>query len=172
MSQGPRSHGTGLEFSGNLRHQGDGVMIEDGVRIFHPETIELHDNVYVGHDAMLKGYYKSEMIVGAGTWIGQGCFFHSAGVIHIGENVGIAPEVKILTSVHDFDSAARPIMQYPLRFDAVHIEEGVDIGIGSIILPGVRIGKYSVIGAGSVVTKDVPSGEVWAGSPAKKLRLR
>lgn len=52
----------------------------------------------------------------------------------------------------------------------VHICEGAFIGACSIILKGVTIGKHSVIGAGSVVTKDVPDNEIWAGNPAKYVK--
>lgn len=169
---GPRSHGDGHVDVALLRHVGSGVVIEEGVRIFHPETVSLGDRVYIGHEAMLKGYYKGYLEIGSGSWIGQRCFFHSAGGLRIGENVGIAPEVKILTSVHDFDATKQPVMQFPLKFSPVEIQSGVDIGIGSIILPGITIGEGAVIGAGSVVTHDVPAYEVWAGSPARKLRSR
>lgn len=169
---GPRSHGDGRVDFALLRSVGTGVVIEEGVRIFHPETISLGNQVYIGHETMLKGYYKGHMEIGSGSWIGQRCFFHSAGGLRIGENVGIAPEVKILTSVHDFNSARRPVMEYPLKFEPVEIKSGVDVGVGSIILPGVTVGEGAVIGAGSVVTKDVPSYEVWAGVPARKLRDR
>jgi acetyltransferase-like isoleucine patch superfamily enzyme len=53
-----------------------------------------------------------------------------------------------------------------VKCSTVHIEKGVFIGAKSIILKGVTIGKYSVIGAGSVVTKNIPSNEIWAGNPA------
>jgi acetyltransferase-like isoleucine patch superfamily enzyme len=169
---GPKSHGDGHIDTHLLRHTGEGVVIEEGVRIFHPETVSLGDRVYIGHEVMLKGYYKGYLEIGGGSWIGQRCFFHSAGGIRIGENVGIAPEVKILTSVHDFDSARKPVMQYPLKFSPVEIQAGADIGIGAIILPGVTIGEGAVIGAGSVVTSDIPAYEIWAGVPARKLRNR
>lgn len=168
----PRSHGDGHVDLALLRHIGGDVVIEEGVRIFHPETISLGDRVYIGHEAMLKGYYQGYLEIGSGCWIGQRCFFHSAGGIRIGENVGIAPEVKILTSVHDFDSTRKPVMNFPLKFSPVEIQAGVDVGVGSIVLPGVTIGEGAVIGAGSVVTTDVPAYEVWAGVPARKLRSR
>lgn len=169
---GPKSHGTGHVDRGAFAHLGSGVVIEEGVRVFHPENIRIGDRVYIGHEAILKGYYKGVLVIGGDSWIGQRCFFHSAGNITIGREVGIAPEVKILTSVHDFDSQRRPVMSYPLRFAAVTVHDGVDVGIGSIILPGVTIGEGAVIGAGAVVTHDVPAYEVWAGVPAVKLRDR
>lgn len=52
----------------------------------------------------------------------------------------------------------------------VYIEEGVFIGARSIILKGVHIGKHSVIGAGSVISRDIPAGEMWAGNPAKFIK--
>lgn len=168
----PRTHGNGHVDRALLKHVGDNVVIEEGVRIFHPETVSLGNHVYIGHETMLKGYYKGYLEIGNGSWIGQRCFFHSAGGLHIGENVGIGPEVKILTSVHDFDSTHQPVMHFPLKFSPVEIRPGVDIGIGSILLPGVTIGEGAVIGAGSVVTADVPAYEVWAGVPARKLRDR
>lgn len=172
MSKSPRSHGDGVPRLDQLDHLGEGVVIEPGVLIFHPETVRINDHVYIGHQTILKGYYQGHMVIGRGSWVGQRCFLHSAGGIDVGERVGIAPEVKIITSVHDIDSAPRPVMDYPLKTAPVYLGEGVDVGVGSIVLPGVRIGAFSVIGAGSVVTKNVPEGEIWAGSPARKLRNR
>lgn len=168
----PRSHGTGHFSVSSLKTLGADCVIEDGVRIFHPETISLGERVYVGHDTMLKGYHKGFMEIGHDTWIGQRCFFHSAAGLRIGCEVGIGPEVKILTSAHDFDSRHQPVIRYPVRFQPVSIEDGVDIGIGAVILPGVTVGEGSVIGAGSVVSHDVPAYEVWAGVPARRLRDR
>jgi hypothetical protein len=55
----------------------------------------------VGHRAMLKGDTRNELRVGDGSWIGQDCYFHSAGGIRIGRDVGIAPRAMILTSSHE-----------------------------------------------------------------------
>ncbi len=167
-----RSHGTGQFRREDFRRLGEGVVIEPGVLVFHPENIEIGDHVYVGHDTILKGYYRNTMEIGAGTWIGQQCFFHSAGGMRIGRNVGIGPAVKILTSQHEDAGVDGPILHAPIRFAEVVIEDDCDLGAGAIVLPGVRIGRGTQVGAGAVVTKDTPAFSVVAGVPAKLLRTR
>lgn len=167
-----RSHGNGHFEPQDLARLGEGVVIEEGVRVFHPENVEIGDGVYIGHETMLKAYYKNRLIIGERSWIGQCCFFHSAGGIHIGREVGIAPYVKILTSVHDEPERGTPIVRASLRFDEVIVEDHADIGIGSILLPGVTIGRGAIIGAGSIVTRSVPAWSVAAGNPARVLRER
>jgi acetyltransferase-like isoleucine patch superfamily enzyme len=167
-----KSHGTGLFEKKDLARCGAGVVFENEVLVFHPETVEIGDDVYVGHRTILKGYYKGRMKIGRGTWIGQNCFFHSAGVIEIGEDVGIGPGVQILTSAHRLDELDKPILCSTIDFSPVKVMDGSDIGVGSIILPGVTIGRGAQVGAGSVVTADVPDYAVVAGSPARVLRSR
>jgi acetyltransferase-like isoleucine patch superfamily enzyme len=167
-----RSHGTGKFEQKDLLSCGEGVVIEDEVLIWHPETVSLGAGVYIGHRTMLKGYYKGKMTIGRGTWIGQNCFFHSAGDITIGEDVGIGPQVQILTSTHRLDQIDKPLLHAELIFKPVVIEKDSDIGMGTIILPGVTIGQGAQIGAGSVITEDVPPYAVSAGVPAKVLRSR
>jgi acetyltransferase-like isoleucine patch superfamily enzyme len=168
----PRSHGDGRYERSQLGACGQEVVIEDGVLIFHPEHVFLGDRVYVGHQTMLKAYYQNELRIGEGTWIGQQCFFHSAGGIVIGQNVGVGPGVKILTSVHAETPRAIPILHAPLAFAPVHIEDDADLGVGAIVLPGIRIGRGAQVGAGAVVTRDVPPYAVVAGNPARVLRER
>lgn len=167
-----KSLGSGKPVRRLFRKIGKGVIFEPGIRVLHPENIEIGDYVYIGHDTFINSYHKGKIIIGEGTWIGQGCFLHGAGGIRIGSHVGIAPHVKILTSVHDVGSNKRPVITCPLKFASVTIEDGCDIGIGSIVLLGITIGKGCVIGAGSVVTKNIPAYEIWAGVPAEKLRRR
>lgn len=167
-----RSHGDGTFERSDFAALGDPVVFESGVRVWHPETIRIGDNVYVGHDAMLKGYYKNHLHIGDDTWLGQGVFLHSAGGIRIGARVGMGPFVKILTSVHAEAGRAVPILAAPLRFAEVIVEDDSDIGVGAIILPGVTIGRGAQVGAGAVVTKDVPPYAVVAGNPARILRMR
>jgi len=168
------THGDGRLDPKRLARCGAGVVFEAGVLIFHPENIEISDNVYVGHRAVLKGYHRNRMVIGAHTWIGQDAFLHSAGGITIGSAVGIGPRVCILTSQHVPDDAQLevPVLFCALAFAPVVLGDGCDIGIGSIILPGVTVGEGAIIGAGAVVAGDVPAFEVWAGTPARRLRSR
>jgi acetyltransferase-like isoleucine patch superfamily enzyme len=168
----PRSHGTGRFTREQLAACGEGTILEEGCLVFHPENVHLGSHVYVGHHAMLKGYHQNALRVGDGTWIGQQCFIHAAGGVEIGRNVGIAPGVKILSSHHDDASPETPILHAPLVFEKVVIEDDADVGLGAILLPGVRIGRGAQIGAGAVVTRDVPAYAVVAGNPAKLLYMR
>lgn len=167
-----RSHGSGAFQPAELARLGQGVVFEPGVLVFHPENIEIGDNVYVGHGAILKGYYKGRMRIGANTWIGQGAFIHSAGDVTIGETVGIAPYVKVLTSFHTEAGRDVPILAAPIELSPVVIEDDSDVGIGAILLPGVTVGRGAQVGAGAVVTRDVPPFAVVAGNPARILRYR
>jgi acetyltransferase-like isoleucine patch superfamily enzyme len=167
-----QSHGTGEFKPEDFKKIGSNVIFENGVLVFHPENVELGSNVYVGHNTVLKGYYKNLLIVGDNTWIGQNCFFHSAGGIRIGKNVGIAPAVKILTSRHSEQGVDVPILFSELEFKEVIVEDDADIGIGAIILPGAKIGKGAQIGAGAVVTGNIPDYAVAVGIPAKPVRYR
>ena len=166
-----RSHGTGLP-PWSFRSIGPGTIIEAQVLVFHAENISLGDDVYIGHQTILKGYHENEMTIGQGSWIGQQCFLHSAGGIRIGRNVGIGPGVRILTSAHDLGQCReRPILHRPIAFAQVQIGEGSDIGVSSVILPGVSLGCFVQVGAGSVVTKGFPDYSVIAGVPARILRM-
>ena len=90
------------------------------------------------------------------------------GHIYIGDHVMIGPNVVIATAGHPIDPELR---QKNLQFNKdVHIEENVWIGAGVIIMPGITIGKNTVIGAGSIVTKDIPENCVAAGNPCRVLR--
>jgi acetyltransferase-like isoleucine patch superfamily enzyme len=166
------SHGDGNFTLNDFKKLGVNVVFEKDVKIFHPENISLEDNIYIGHNTILKGYYKNEMTIGKNTWIGQNCFFHSAGGLEIGEAVGIGPCVKIITSAHSDDDIEQPVLYHPLEFKKVTLKNGCDIGIGSIILPGVTIGEGTIIGAGSVVAESIPDFCVAVGIPARVIRKR
>lgn len=167
-----KTHGDGRFSESQLGGKGIDVVLERDVKIFHPGNVYLGDNVYVGHNTILKGYYNNNMIIGNGTWIGQNCFFHSAGGLEIGDSVGIAPCVKILTSSHNDQNPLEPVLFQPLNFKKVILKDGCDIGVGAIILPGVTIGMGAIIGAGAVVNKDIPDYSVAVGVPAKIIRKR
>jgi acetyltransferase-like isoleucine patch superfamily enzyme len=167
-----QSHGTGLCEPSQFARLGKGVVFEVGALVFHPENIEIGDDVYIGHQTILKGYYKNRMTIGTGTWIGQQCFLHSAGGLFIGSYVGIGPGVKMITSYHTDLGVDRAIIANPLEFSAISIGDGSDIGINATILPGVSIGRGVQVGAGAVVTENMPDYSVVVGVPARVVRMR
>ena len=167
-----KSHGDGKFRFSDFSLLGCDVVFERDVLIFHPNNIEIGNNVYIGHQTILKGYYKNKMVIGNNTWIGQQCFFHSAGGLFIGNNVGIGPAVRIITSAHAADDIKKPIIKTSLIFKKVVIENNCDIGTGTIILPGVTIGESTILGAGSIVTKNIPPNSVAVGNPAKVIKNR
>ena len=164
-----KSHGSGQFSLDQFKKLGKDVVFEPGCLVFHPDTIEIGDEVYVGHYAILKGYYRGTMRIGSRTWIGQGAFLHAAGDITIGEGVGIGPRAMILTSVHEEGTPQRPVMEGELVFARVVVEDGADIGVGAILLPGVTVGDGAIVAAGAVVTRDVPAGARVAGVPARAI---
>ncbi len=166
------SHGTGQFQLIDFKRIGENIVFEAGALVFHPESILLGNNIYIGHYTILKGYYKNEMVIEDNVWIGQQCFFHSAGGIYIEENVGIGPGTQILTSRHSEEGRETPILFSSLEMAPVRIGRNSDIGVGSIVLPGVTIGEGCQVGAGSVVTANTEPFSVVAGTPARLLRLR
>lgn len=93
-------------------------------------------------------------------------------LIEIGDGVAITSGVMILCHQRDLSNYCPGMyaMHCPFKEGRVVIEDGAHIGIGSIIMPGVRIGKGAIIGAGSVVTRDIPPYCVAVGIPAKVIK--
>jgi maltose O-acetyltransferase len=112
--------------------------------------------------------YGSHISIGAGTFVNYGCVFLDVVPIRIGEACQVAPKVQLLTADHPVDPQPRrdgwesglPIV----------LEDNVWLGGGAIVCPGVTIGENTVVGAGAVVTRDLPAGVVAAGVPARVLR--
>jgi len=106
--------------------------------------------------------------VGKNVLINYDCVLLDTAEIRIGDNVLIGPGTKIVTAKHPLNAEER--RDWTVSGSPIRIEEDVWIGAGAVILPGVTIGARSVVGAGSVVTKDVPPDSVVAGNPAKIIR--
>jgi len=115
----------------------------------------------------IKIYRYLGMEIGNDTFIGAGLEIIDAtlaNLITLGERVTIAPRSTIVVSSGPHNSRLKNI--FPRKFGEVTIEDDAWIGTGVIILPGVTVGKMSVIGAGAVVTKDVPPYTIVGGVPA------
>lgn len=110
--------------------------------------------------------YGKPVVIGERCFIQQCCTFFGRGGIEIGNDVFIGPKVNLITINHDPDPDNRSAT-YGRK---IVIEDKVWIGINSTILPGVRIGYGAIVGAGSVVTKDVEPMTVVAGNPARVIK--
>jgi maltose O-acetyltransferase len=124
------------------------------------EWVEVRPPVYVDY-----GVY---ITIGAGTFINYGLQAADVARITIGEAVQIGPNVMLLTPTHPVDPELR---RSGIEAGAsITLEDNVWLGGGVTVCPGVTIGKNSVIGAGSVVVKDIPPNVVAVGNPARVVR--
>jgi len=108
-------------------------------------------------------FIENDVVIGNYVTVKSGVYLWDG--IRVGNNVFIGPNV---TFTNDKYPRSR---QHPEQFQKTMIDDGASIGANATILGGIKIGKNAMIGAGSVVTKDIPDNELWVGSPAKKLRV-
>lgn len=134
------------------------------------ERVEIDTPFYCDHGRNIR--------IGSDVIININCTFVDNRTIRIGNRVLIASNVQIYTSGHPVLPQERLVADWPKEGGAffrtyaqpVTIEDGVWIGGGAILLPGVTIGKNSVIGAGSVVNRSIPANCVAVGSPCRVIR--
>lgn len=116
--------------------------------------------------------YPAKLVIGDYSSINRGTIINCGGGVKIGKNVLIAPNVIIYSQNHNYKDKTIHIKDQGYIYKETIIEDDVWIAAGCIILPGVRVGKGSVIGAGSVVTKDVGEYRIVVGNPAKSIGVR
>ena len=112
----------------------------------------------------------SEIEIGDYSAIGVDCRIY--GAVKIGNDVMMGPEVVVLPRNHRFDRLDIPMWRQGHSTEPIVIDDDVWIGTRAILLPGVKIGKGAIIGAGAVVTRDVPEYSVVGGNPAKVIKFR
>lgn len=126
----------------------------------------------VGEDVRIRPPFRCDygtyISIGARTFVNFGAVFLDAGPITIGEDVQMGPNVQLLTPTHELDPARRRAGWE--KGLPITIGDNVWLGGGVIVCPGVTIGADTVVGAGSVVTKDLPSGVLAVGNPARVIR--
>lgn len=127
-----------------------------------------------------KGCYYMDMIVwlngefielGDKVVFNYGCYVNGYGELFIGDRTGFGPYVMIHTANHA-TNPSKPILEQGWTREAISIGKDCWIGMGSVILPGVTIGDGVIIGAGSVVPKDLPPWTVAVGNPCKVIKQR
>ncbi len=123
-------------------------------------------NIRVKHNAEI----SPRIIIGNNSELGTRCMIQ--GNVEIGNDVIMGPDVKIYSRNHKFDRLDLPIRSQGKNYYKTIIRNDVWIGANAIITAGCNIGDHSIIGAGAVVTKDVPAYAIVGGVPAKILKYR
>lgn len=108
--------------------------------------------------------------VGNNCLIGEGCRIR--GNIAIGNDVLLAQNVELVSFAHNFDRSDVPIRLQGEIFGSIMIGNDVWVGVNAIVLPDVKVSDHAIIGAGSVVTKDVPEWAIVGGAPARIIKYR
>jgi len=150
---------------------GNDLQVGPNVVLKHPETMEFGDCVLIGAQVMIQGRFDGTCKIGSHVWIGPQAYFDARNLI-LEDYVGWGPGAKVLGSVHTGIPSDAPIITTDLLIKPVTVGAGADIGMNASILPGVHIGAHSIIGAGAVVTHDVPEYAIVAGAPARVIRDR
>jgi len=127
---------------------------------------------HVGDRVVVRPPFRCEfgtpISVGTGTFLNFDCIMLDVAPITIGAACQIATRVQFLTATHPIDPGPRRVgWEYA---EPIVIGDNVWLGGGAIVCPGVTIGEDTVVGAGSVVTRDLPAGVVAVGTPARVLR--
>lgn len=129
------------------------ARITSSVRFLGIENISIGEDTFIGHETMIAGANYSSVKIGA--------------------YCDISSRVTMVTGTHEIDLEGKRIAGRGTSKDII-IEDGVWIGVNATILPGVTIGKKSIVAAGAVVINDVPANVMVAGNPAvfkKKLKV-
>jgi acetyltransferase-like isoleucine patch superfamily enzyme len=150
---------------------GNDLQVGPNVLLKHPETMEFGDCVFIGAQAIIQGRFDGTCKIGNHVWIGPQAYM-DARALDLEDYVGWGPGAKVLGSTHTGVPDDVPIITTSLVIKPVTVGHGADIGMNASILPGVNVGAHSIVGAGAVVTHDVPEYAVVAGVPARVIRDR
>jgi acetyltransferase-like isoleucine patch superfamily enzyme len=181
-----------------LNRMGRGVIIGAGTQLHHARKIALGDRVAVAYRCLLDARGDSnegitigddvtigrntglickngDIRIGSNVGIGANISIHAVdgNRIEIGDNVIIAPYTYVGATMYNTDRTDIPItLQGPKPLGGVRVEDNVWLGANVIIFDGITIGRDAIVGAGAVVTRDVPPYAVALGVPAKVVKMR
>jgi acetyltransferase-like isoleucine patch superfamily enzyme len=179
----------GLAYRTVLGSIGSGCIIEQHVRLLVPRRIELGRRVLLGEGCFLDAHNakgriqlqddvwlsrgsllitaETEITIEARAYIGHRCVLYGHGGIRIGQDALLANDVQLICGNHTFARRDIPIRDQPGEEQPIVVEEDVWLGASAIVLGGVTIGQGAVVGAGSIVTHDLPPFSIARGVPAR-----
>ena len=158
-------------FRALVKKMGAAANIRRNVSIIHPETFEIGDGVFLGDQTIIQGRFDGCFVVGKKVWIGPQSYFDARDLV-LEDYVGWGSGAKVLGAEHIGQPIDIPLIQTDLKIAPVRICAWADVGVNSVILPGVTVGRGAIVGAGAVVTRDIPEFAIAAGVPARVIGWR
>jgi acetyltransferase-like isoleucine patch superfamily enzyme len=137
-------------------------MSDEYKEIMNQVFVDMGEGSYVA--APIQGTCFDQVKIGKRVFVNSNILLMARGGIVIEDDVQIAANVQLLTNNHD------PYNRSILTCKPIYVRKGAWIGAGATVVPGIEIGKHAIVGAGSVVTKDVPDYAVVVGNPAKQIK--
>jgi acetyltransferase-like isoleucine patch superfamily enzyme len=148
---------------------GENVSFDESCEVLSPDRVSIGSNVE---------FYRGVYLSPCGTHIDIGSHTHFApycalyGPLTIGTHCAIAAHVVFASVGHGYSRTDVPMVEQPVTKNEIVLENDVWIGANAVVIGGVTIGEGSIVGAGAVVTKDVPPYSVVGGTPARIIRNR
>ncbi|MGQ9524315.1 MAG: DapH/DapD/GlmU-related protein [Armatimonadota bacterium] len=178
-----------------LGSTGRNVLFGANVVLRHPHKIHIADNVLIDDNCLLdaKGWDNSGITIGTGVFIGRNtilsckngditvgdntmlsfnCEVFSGSTVSIGRNCEIAAYTYLIGGDHAYSRSDVPVAEQGLVSRGISVGDNVWLGAGVKVLDGVSIGRDAIVGAGAVVTQDLPDFSVAVGVPARVVKLR
>jgi acetyltransferase-like isoleucine patch superfamily enzyme len=171
-----------------------GCLIEKGVRFEIPKQVSLGKNVFIAESCWIgTGTNEGSIEIGENSFvahrstlaaqggsilikkhvhISRGTYINGIGNVVIGNDCMIGPNVVIISGTHNYSDIKTPIRKQGSVKEKIIIEDNVWLAANVNVMPGIRIGEGSVVGAGAVVTKDIPQYSIAVGVPARIIKNR
>jgi acetyltransferase-like isoleucine patch superfamily enzyme len=155
---------------------GRDAYIEPGVVINRPRFVHVGNHVRIKRNTSINLHPKDKkskeilLFLGDDVIISESCFISACNRIVIEENVGISPNVMIIDNSRKLGDISRPSKEQELKIGEVRIGADSWIAYGACIMPNVTIGRHCIIGALSVVNRDIPSYSLAVGAPARVVK--
>lgn len=146
----------------------NGVQIGANSKLY--KKVYLEANVRVGDNVEIRCNRGNSVRIGANSTVNRGSLIF--GTVHISRDCLIGPQCSIIGSNHVFDDVSLPINQQGLTSKGINIRSNVWLGANVTVIDGVTIGENSIIGAASVVTKNIPPDVIAVGNPARVIKRR
>ena len=151
--------------------RGGGVIFKGRCSVKGINNITIGKGTEFGSNSRINSFYDAKIRIGEEVYFCNRCSLIAGGNITIGDKTLVSSDVVIVSHNHGMNPESEtPYKDQPIQCNDVEIGSNVWLGEKSMILSGVKIGDGAIVGAGSIVTKDVPAYTIVVGNPARRIK--